>query len=1338
MATDVGIKLKIEGEKEYKQSLSSIIASQKEWESEIKAVGSALESEASQEDKNRKMGELLEKQIESQEKKLGLMKDQLEKVEDAYGADSKEAKTLRTNINKATTALNKMKSEAKSLSARMDSVGKSMQNAGKKMQKVGDKMSKYVSAPLAGVGAASVKMAMDAETSFAKVNTIIDRTIVSYDDLKKGVISASNETGVAVTDFNEALYSSISAGVDSGNAISFTTDMVKLAKGGFTDTSKAVDVVTTVLNAYGLSAEEATAVSDKLITTQNLGKTTVDELAGSLGKIIPTAKAANVNFDQVSASMAILTQRGISTNESATYLNAMLGELSKSGSDVDEVLREKTGKSFAELQAAGVPLNEVLQILNEAAIEDGVALGDLFSQQTASKAALTIMADDGQGYISVLDQMAVSAGATQTAMETMADTTEEKLNKTFNTLKNTGILLGDTLLEMASPGIETAAKKVEDLSNWFNNLDENGQKAVGNVVTALMIGGPAVKVAGGLVGAVGKVVEKIGGAGGLIATLGNASGAAGGLGTAASALAGAGAPIAALAGTVAWAAFVVKSMTGPVKASNQDVIDLIEAQKTNVEALESAMDNVNLALASGNQAIQEVNDQSAMALSLVDELEQLEGQSNRTAEEESRMQMIVAELNHMYPDLKVQIDKSTGSISKSAKEIRKYVKNAKDMALIEAYSRASSEAMDALVKANNDLYIAQRDNSALKERRKQIDLTIKALTGLQSAEDAEDHYKYSGQIESLTNDLNALDVEIAEADEKITGYQIAASDAAKTVEGWNDQIQEVSDNLSDQSADLGENTEEMDKNTDAAKKNQLTLQERAQKIAEESQSAIQKIREEQNEWADLYIATKDSIDNQIKKFEEWQDSSDLTFGKMLHNLKTQTRGLKNYTSNLETLSKAAVKSGDENFKQMVQYIAGMGVEGAAYAQALVDEMEKDGNDFNRILRQWGFESGAETNLAKILTYIQNDFQTGAQAAAVAFNEAIDEMGDDSLLGKARENVQSTFHSITSSFFGGAEDIGTAKDTIVTEMSETAEALDVSSKVEQASYDNHKAAQAAAAAIGHGASSKVHEVETAIDSLTGEVDDISGDIDSAAKDIKTSSNNSVLGMIGGMLINQLLLKATAAGVAGTVTGIGKSIDDKKESLKKSGSGSVSSVADGMDASQKKDLEPAEKRVETSVKTTVVTIEQMQNDFRASGQMVVKGLVAGMDQEAETAYRKATAIANFIRSHINDALKIKSPSRVTMETGKYVAEGLALGMEKQMPTVKKASTMLGHAAVPFGATGADVVQIRAEAFGGLDVDSIYAAVRSGAMDGQQPVVISEKSFKRALVGMGVQVA
>ena len=136
-----------------------------------------------------------------------------------------------------------------------------------------------ITTPLLAAGTASVKFATDAETSFAKVGTILDSNVVSYDKLKSGVISASNESGIAVTDFNEALYSSVSAGVDSGKAIAFTGDMVKLAKGGFTDTAKAVDVVTTVLNAYGMEADQAEAISDKLITTQNLGKTTVDAVS---------------------------------------------------------------------------------------------------------------------------------------------------------------------------------------------------------------------------------------------------------------------------------------------------------------------------------------------------------------------------------------------------------------------------------------------------------------------------------------------------------------------------------------------------------------------------------------------------------------------------------------------------------------------------------------------------------------------------------------------------------------------------------------------------------------------------------------------------------------------------------------------------------------------------------------------------------------------------------------------------------------------------------------------------------------------------------------------------
>ena len=86
-----------------------------------------------------------------------------------------------------------------------------------------------------------------------------------------------------------------------------------------------------------------------LIQTQNLGKTTVAELSSSMGKVIPTANAYHVQFDQLCTGYAKMTANGVATAESTTYMNSMLNELGKSGTTVSDILKEKTGKSFAEL-----------------------------------------------------------------------------------------------------------------------------------------------------------------------------------------------------------------------------------------------------------------------------------------------------------------------------------------------------------------------------------------------------------------------------------------------------------------------------------------------------------------------------------------------------------------------------------------------------------------------------------------------------------------------------------------------------------------------------------------------------------------------------------------------------------------------------------------------------------------------------------------------------------------------------------------------------------------------------------------------------------------------------
>lgn len=409
--------------------------------------------------------------------------------------------SIKVDIKSFKSEMDKVKSEAvtkaKEVSKQMESTIK----MGDKMSKLGSTLTKTLTVPIVGAGTAITKMAMDYESSFAKVSTLLDSNVVDFDKYKNDILDASSESKVAVGEFSEAVYGSISAGVDQKKAIKFTTDAMKLAKGGFTDGAKAVDVMTTAINGYSLSADDATEISDMLITTQNLGKTTVDELAASMGKVIPVASSVNFGMDELSASYAQLTKNGIATAEAGTYLKAMLSELGKSGSITDEALRELTGKGFAELKKEGKSTSEILNLLDDYAKKNGKSIKDMFGSVEAGSAALVLGRKEGKEYNEMLEAMQGSAGATQEAFDKMDATPSEKLKGALNELKNSAIKLGANLI----PIVTKIADKINDLVEWFNKLSPAQQQSIIKMAGMAAAAGPLLKVTGNVTKTYGKL-----------------------------------------------------------------------------------------------------------------------------------------------------------------------------------------------------------------------------------------------------------------------------------------------------------------------------------------------------------------------------------------------------------------------------------------------------------------------------------------------------------------------------------------------------------------------------------------------------------------------------------------------------------------------------------------------------------------------------------------------------------------------------------------------------------------------------------------------------------------
>lgn len=313
------------------------------------------------------------------------------------------------------------------------------------------------------------------EKSIFKISTISDPSVMSLDEMRLKILQISNDANIAATSIGEAVYQAISSGVATEEAFANVEKATRLAKGGFTSVETSVDVLTTALNAYKLSAEETTKVSDILITTQKKGKTSVDELANSVGKVIPLAAAYNVQMDNLGTSYAVLTANGIATAEAGTYLKSMISELGDSGSKVANILRDKTGKSFADLTRAGQSMGDVLAILGDSVNGSTTAFSELWSSTEAGIGALSIFNSGADQFNSVLEEMQSSAGATEAAYQKMAKGGEFASQRMANAAENLKVAIGEQL----NPALTQLRNTGADAFIWAADFVEKNPEVVG-------------------------------------------------------------------------------------------------------------------------------------------------------------------------------------------------------------------------------------------------------------------------------------------------------------------------------------------------------------------------------------------------------------------------------------------------------------------------------------------------------------------------------------------------------------------------------------------------------------------------------------------------------------------------------------------------------------------------------------------------------------------------------------------------------------------------------------------------------------------------------------------
>lgn len=90
----------------------------------------------------------------------------------------------------------------------------------------------------------------------------------------------------------------------------------------------------------------------------------------------------------------------------------------------------------------------------------------------------------------------------------------------------------------------------------------------------------------------------------------------------------------------------------------------------------------------------------------------------------------------------------------------------------------------------------------------------------------------------------------------------------------------------------------------------------------------------------------------------------------------------------------------------------------------------------------------------------------------------------------------------------------------------------------------------------------------------------------------------------------------------------------------------------------------------LRTDVVnTIKQLGTDLYQAGKDAVDGLVKGINDKISAAVAKSKELASGVKNAVTNFFDIRSPSRVMMQVGYWIADGLAVGIKKGAAKTKK---------------------------------------------------------------------
>lgn len=337
--TDIGPRISVEGESEYRKQMQNIIQQQKEYSSELNLVTAQLGKNATAQQKASSIASVLKKQIQNQESALSAQNTMLQKAVTNWGDASKEASGFRTAINKTSAELATLKS-------RLSDAENGLGEFSDQTKTSGDDL------------AASVT----AGTLAAKAYETIGSTLLSAG---KKVVEAGVSYNAQLEQYQTALTNMLGSASAAENAL----EQIKQ------------DAARTPFDTAGL------VKANELLISTGVDADSSRKVILALGDAVSATGGGNEELSRMAQNLQQIKNAGMATA-------ADIKQFAYAGIDVYGILADYTGKSTAEVQKMTVTYDVLTAALEKASDKGGRYYNSMSTQSETLNGQMSTLTDN--------------------------------------------------------------------------------------------------------------------------------------------------------------------------------------------------------------------------------------------------------------------------------------------------------------------------------------------------------------------------------------------------------------------------------------------------------------------------------------------------------------------------------------------------------------------------------------------------------------------------------------------------------------------------------------------------------------------------------------------------------------------------------------------------------------------------------------------------------------------------------------------------------------------------------------------------------------------------------